>query len=148
MDIIIRFTKFKLTLYSALRFQATVVVMADQNLLDAVNIDKKNLSDTINIDELLDINLTQITHNMSVRFTHDSPAQAKEIEKNKEKDSTISDIEDYIYEKYNGLAMPSLKKERIQEVHLLVQKEENSIIGFLQNQNQIFLWRLNFCVKN
>ena len=55
MNIIIRFTKFRLTLYSVLRFQSTVVFMANQNLLDAINIDEKNLLDTINIEEPLDI---------------------------------------------------------------------------------------------
>ena len=52
-----RFTKFRLTLYSVLRSQSTVVVMADQNLLDAINVGEKNLLDTINIDKPLDINL-------------------------------------------------------------------------------------------
>ena len=51
--IIIRFTKFILTLYRALRFQSTVVVLTDQNLLDAINIGEKNLLDTINIGEPL-----------------------------------------------------------------------------------------------
>ena len=55
MNIIIRFTKFRLTLYSALRFQSTVVVMTDQNVLDAINVDEKNLLDTISIDEPLDV---------------------------------------------------------------------------------------------
>ena len=57
LNIIIRFTKFRLTLYSVLRSQSTVVVMADQNLLDAINVGEKNLLDTINIDKPLDINL-------------------------------------------------------------------------------------------
>ena len=57
MNIIIRFTKFRLTLYSVLRSQSTVVVMADQNLLDAINVGEKNLLDTIDIDKPLDINL-------------------------------------------------------------------------------------------
>ena len=55
MDIIIRFTKFKLTLYSVLRFKSTVVVMVDQSLLDAINIGKKKLLDVTDIDEPLDI---------------------------------------------------------------------------------------------
>ena len=90
MNIIIRFTKFRLTLYSVLRFQSTVVVMADQNLLDTIN------------------------------------------------------IEDYINKKHDELAMSSLKKELLQEVQLLIQKEESSIISFLQNQNDHFLTEVNF----
>ena len=37
--------------------------MADQNLLDAINIGKKNLLDTISIDKPLDISLIGITQN-------------------------------------------------------------------------------------
>ena len=113
MNIIIRFTKFRLTLYRALRFQSTAVVMADQNLLG-----------TINIDEPLDISLVGITQNTSVRITLETPIQTKEIEKNKESESTISDIKDYINRKYDELAISSLKKELLQEVHLLIQKKE------------------------
>ena len=40
--------------------------------------------------------------------------------------------------------MPSLKKELLKEVHLLIQKEENSIINFLQNQNDHLLAEVNF----
>ena len=40
--------------------------------------------------------------------------------------------------------MSSLKKELLQEVHLLIQKEENSIISFLQNQNYNLLTEVNF----
>ena len=68
LNIIIRFTKFRLTLYSVLRFQSTVVVMADQNLLDAINIDEE---------------LVGMTQNTPVRIRHESPVQTKEIEKNK-----------------------------------------------------------------
>ena len=68
-----------------------------------------------------------------MRITHKPPVQTKELEKNKESESTISDIEDYINKKYDELAMSSLKKELLQEVHLLVKKEENSIISFLKN---------------
>ena len=117
MNTIIRFAKSRPTLYRALRFQSTAVVMADQNLLDAINIGEKNLLDTIN---------------------------RKEIEKNKESESTISDIEDYINRKYDELAISSLKKELLQEVHLLIQKEENSIISFLQNKNDHLLTEVNF----
>ena len=39
--------------------------------------------------------------------------------------------------------MSSLKKELLQEVHLLIQKEESSIISFLQNQNDHFLTEVN-----
>ena len=35
--------------------------------------------------------------------------------------------------------MSSLKEELVQEVHLLIQKEENSIISFLQNQYDLLL---------
>ena len=40
--------------------------------------------------------------------------------------------------------MSSLKKELLQEVHLLIQKEENSIISFLQDQNYNLLTEVNF----
>ena len=118
--------------------------MAYQNLLDAINIGEKNLLDTINIDEPLDISLVGITEITSVRITQETPVQTKEIEKNKESESTISDIEDYINRKYDELAISSLKKELLQEVHLLIQKEENSIISFLQNQNDHLLTEVNF----
>ena len=107
MNIIIRFTKFRLTLYGALRFQSTAVVIADQNLLDAINIGEKNLLDTINIDESLDISLVGITQNTSVRITQETPVPTKETEKNKESESTISDIEDYINKKYGELGTTS-----------------------------------------
>ena len=42
MNIIIGFTEFRLTLYSVFRFQSTVFVMADQNLLHAINVGQKN----------------------------------------------------------------------------------------------------------
>ena len=83
LNIIIRFVKFRLTLYSVLRFQSTVVVMADQNLLDTINSDKP-----------LDISLVGIKQNTPVRITPEPPVQTKEIEKNKESESTISDTED------------------------------------------------------
>ena len=119
--------------------------MADQNLLDGINVGKKNLLDTINIEEPLDNSLVGITQNTPVGITHERLAQTKEIEKNKESESTISDIEDYINKKYDELAMSSLsKKEMLQEVHLLFQKEENSIISFLQNQNDHLVTEVNF----
>ena len=111
LNIIIRFVKFRLTLYSVLRFQSTVVVMADQNLLDTINIDKP-----------LDISLVGIKQNTPVRITPEPPVQTKEIEKNKESESTIWNIEDCINKKYHELAMSSLKKESPQDVHLLIQK--------------------------
>ena len=40
--------------------------------------------------------------------------------------------------------MSSLKEELVQEVHLLIQKEENSTISFLQNQNDHLLMEVNF----
>ena len=43
--------------------------------------------------------------------------------------------------------MSSLKKELLQEVHLLIQKEESSIISFLQNQNDHLLTEVNFLRK-
>ena len=113
--------------------------MADQNLLDASNTGEKNLLDSINIDDPLDISLVGITQNTSVRITQEKPVPTKEIEKDKESESTISDIEDYINKKYDELAISSLKKELLQEVHLLIQREENSIINFLQNQNDDLL---------
>ena len=79
-----------------------------------------------------------------MRITNKPPVQTKEIEKNKESESTISDIEDYINKKYDELAMPTLKKELLQEVHLLVKKEENSIISFFKNQNDHLLTEVNF----
>ena len=122
--------------------------MADQNLLDGINVGKKNLLDTINIEEPLDNSLVGITQNTPVGITHERLAQTKEIEKNKESESTISDIEDYINKKYDELAMSSLsKKEMLQEVHLLFQKEENSIISFLQNQNDHLLTEVNFLLE-
>ena len=147
MNIIIRFTKFRLKLYSVLRFQSTVVVMADQHLLDVINVSEKHLLDTVNIDEPLDISLVGITQNTPVRITHELPVQTKEMEKNKDKESTISDIEDYINMKYDEIAMSSLKKELLQEVHLLIEKEENSIISFLQNQNDHLLTEVNFLLE-
>ena len=79
-----------------------------------------------------------------MRITNKPPVQTKEIEKNKESESTISDTEDYINKKYDELAMPTLKKELLQEVHLLVKKEENSIISFFKNQNDHLLTEVNF----
>ena len=80
-----------------------------------------------------------------MRITHEPPVQTKEIEQNKESESTISDIEDYMNKKYDAsLAMSSLKKELLQEVHLLIQKEENSIISFSRNQNDHLLTEVNF----
>ena len=92
MNIIIRFTKFRLTLHSVLRFQSTVAVMADHNLLDAINVGEKNLLDAINIDEPLDISLVGITQNTPVRITQEPPVKTKDIENNKESESTISYI--------------------------------------------------------
>ena len=80
-----------------------------------------------------------------MRITHEPPVQTKEIQKNKKSESTISDTEDYMNKKYGAsLAMSSLKKELLQEVHLLIQKEENSIISFSQNQNDHLLTEVNF----
>ena len=87
--------------------------MADQNLLDGINVGKKNLLDTINIEEPLDKSLVGITQNTPVGITHERLAQTKEIEKNKESESTIN-------KKYDELGMSSLKKELLQEVHLLI----------------------------
>ena len=81
---------------------------------------------------------------MPVRITHELPVQTREIEKNKESESTISDIEDYMIKKFDKLAMSRLKKELLQEVHLLVKKEENSIIRFLKNQNDHLVTEVNF----
>ena len=118
--------------------------MADQNLLKAINVGKKKLLDTINIEEPVDNSLVGITQNTPVGITDERLAQKKEIEKNKESESTISDFEDYINKKYDELVMSSLKKELLQEVHLLIQKEENRIISFLQNQNYNLLTEVNF----
>ena len=121
LNIIIR-----LTLYRAFRFQSTMVVMADQNLLDAINSGEKNLLDKINIDEPLDISSVGITQNTPLRITQETPVPTKEKEKNKKSESTISDIEDYVNKKYEELAISSLKKEQLQEV-----VEKNSIFSFL-----------------
>ena len=118
--------------------------MADQNLLHAINVCEKNLLDAISIEEPLDISLVGITQNVPVRITHEPPVQTKEIQKNKESESTISDIEDYINKKYDELAMSSLKKELLQEVHLLVKQEENNVIRFFKNQNYHLLTGVNF----
>ena len=118
--------------------------MADQNLLHAINVGEKNLLDAISIEEPLDISLVGITQNVPVRITHEPPVQTKEIQKNKESESTISDIEDYINKKYDELAMSSLKKELLQEVHLLVKQEENNVIRFFKNQNYHLLTGVNF----
>ena len=118
--------------------------MADQNLLHAINVGEKNLLDAISIEEPLDISLAGITQNVPVRITHEPPVQTKEIQKNKESESTISDIEDYINKKYDELAMSSLKKELLQEVHLLVKQEENNVIRFFKNQNYHLLTGVNF----
>ena len=75
------------------------------------------------------MSLVGITQNTHVRITHEPPVETKEIEKNKESESTILDVEDYMNKKYDKLAMSSLKKELLQEVLLLIQKEENSIIS-------------------
>ena len=99
---------------------------------------------TINFDEPLDMSLAGITQNTPVRITHEQPVQTKEIEKNNESESTILDVEDYMNKKYDKLAMSSLKKELLQEVLLLIQKEENSIISLLQNQNDNLLTEVNF----
>ena len=81
---------------------------------------------------------------MPVRITHEPPVQTKEIQKNKESESTISDIKDYINKKYDELAMSSLKKELLQEVHLLIKQDENSVIRFFKNQNDHLLTGVNF----
>ena len=80
MNIIIRFTKFRFTLYRALRLRSTVVAMADNNLLDAINIGEKNLLDTFNIDKPLDISLVGITQNTPVKTTQKMPILTKETE--------------------------------------------------------------------
>ena len=73
-----------------------------------------------------------------MRVTHEPPVQTKEIEKNKESESSISDIEDYINKKYDELVMSILKKELLQGVHLLIEKEENSIMSFYKIKMIIF----------
>ena len=56
------------------------------------------------------MSLAGITQNTPVRITHEQPVQTKEIEKNKESESTILDVEDYMNKKYDKLAMSSLKR--------------------------------------
>ena len=118
--------------------------MTDQNLLHAINVVEKILLYTISIEESLDISWVGITQNVPVRITHEAPVQTKEIQKNKESESTISDIKDYINKKYDELAMSSLKKELLQEVHLLIKQDENSVIRFFKNQNDHLLTGVNF----
>ena len=79
-----------------------------------------------------------------MKITQETSVPAKEIEKNKESESVISDIEDYINKKYEELAISGLSEQLLQEVHLLTQKGENSIISFLQNQNDYLLTEVNF----
>ena len=75
-----------------------------------------------------------------MRITQEtSVLSKKKTEKNKESESTISDIEDNINKKYHELAISISKKELLQEVHLLIQEEENGIISFLINQNDNLL---------
>ena len=83
-----------------------------------------------------------------MRITQETPVSTKETEKNKESQSTISDIEDYVNKKYDELAISSLKRELLQEVHLLFQRETNNIISILQIKMIIFQRRLvNFLRK-
>ena len=83
-----------------------------------------------------------------MRITQETPVSTKETEKNKESQSTISDIEDYVNKKYDELAISSLKRELLQEVHLLIQRETNNIISILQIKMIIFQRRLvNFLRK-
>ena len=79
MNIIIRFTKFKLTLYSVLRFESTVVVMADQNLLDAINVGEKRLLDTISIDKISTV-ISVTIRNPSVLMMVISPKNLLKIQ--------------------------------------------------------------------
>ena len=53
---------------------------------------------------------------------HELPVQTREIKKNKESESTISDIEDYMNKKFDKLAMPRLKKGTITRSALVSQK--------------------------
>ena len=55
-----------------MRFQPIVVVMADQNLLDAINFGEKNLLYPMNIDEPLNISLAEITQNTVVSVTQET----------------------------------------------------------------------------
>ena len=66
--------------------------MADQNLLDAINVGEKNLLDAINIDDPLDVSSVGITQNTPVRITQEPLVQTKDIENNRENESTISYI--------------------------------------------------------
>ena len=83
MNIIIIFTKFRLTLHRALRFRSTVVVTTYQNLLDAIN-----------IEEPLDINFVEISENKPLRIAQGTLVPTKLIKDNKESDllSRISSI--------------------------------------------------------
>ena len=55
-----------------MRFQPIVVVMADQNLLDAINFGEKNLLYPMNIDEPLNISLVKVTQNTLVSITQET----------------------------------------------------------------------------
>ena len=64
-----------MTLYSVLRFESTVVVMADQNLLDAINVGEKRLLDTTSIDKIP----TDISNNKRPFGTDDGDKSQKPI---------------------------------------------------------------------
>ena len=49
-----------------------MVVMADQNLLDAINFGEKNLLYPMNIDEPLTISLVKVTQNTLVSITQET----------------------------------------------------------------------------
>ena len=58
---------------------------------------------------------------------------------------SFSDIEDYINKKYKELAISSLKKELLPEVHLLIQKGGNGKISLLKNENDHLLTEFSLC---
>ena len=63
--------------------------MAGQNLLDAINIDEKNLLYTINIDEPLDISLVGVTQNTPVGVAQETPVLRRKKDKNLESECKI-----------------------------------------------------------
>ena len=70
-------------------FNRTVVFVAGQNLLDAINIDEKNSLYTINIDEPLDTSLVGITQNTPVEVAQETPVLRRKTDKNIESECKI-----------------------------------------------------------
>ena len=70
-------------------FNPTLVFVAGQNSLDAINIDEKNLLYTINIDEPLDTSLVGIMQNTPLGVPHEAPVLRRKTDKNIESECKI-----------------------------------------------------------